>query len=89
MVALMGYDVPTYPRLTHDPTERTTSLDRPLSIGRAYRLREGADVALISIAESGPHGSLLEKYGLTAGHVVDTAHAPGAGLSPSDAGWRA
>jgi transketolase len=35
--------------------------------------------------ESGPNGALLEKYGLTAGHVVDAARALGAGAGVSDA----
>lgn len=163
MFALMEYDGPAYLRLTRDPTEVVISRDDPFSIGHACRLREGADITLIStggqtlraleaadvlasegisvdllhmptikpldveaivasarrtgrivtaedhsiigglggavaeavselypvpirrigirdvFGESGPNGALLEKYGLTAGHIVDAAHALGAG----------
>jgi transketolase len=161
MLALMEYDGPAYLRLTRDPTRVITPPHRPFSIGRAYRLREGTDVTLIStggqtirtlqaadllanegvradvlhvptikpldveaivasarrtgrvvtaedhsiigglggavaetlseiypvpikrvglrdvFGESGPNEALLEKYGLTAGHVVDAVHALG------------
>jgi transketolase len=167
MRALMEYDGPAYLRLTRDPTDVITPRDRPFTIGRAYRLREGTDVTLIStggqtirtlqaadmladegisaemlhvptikpldveaivesarrtgrvvtaedhsiigglggavaetlselyavpmrrvglrdvFGESGPNEALLEKYGLTAGHVVDAAHALGAGATVS------
>jgi transketolase len=165
MFALMEYDGPTYTRVTRDPTPVLTPRDRRFTLGRAYRMREGSDVSLIStgnqtlrtleaadilaregvhadvlhmptlkpldvdalvdsarrtgrvvtaedhsiigglggavaetlselypvpvrrvglrdvFGESGPNGALLEKYGLTAGHIVEAAHALGAGAA--------
>ena len=48
MHAMMEYDGPTYLRLTRDPSPVITPRDRPFEIGRAYVLREGTDVTLIS-----------------------------------------
>lgn len=162
MFALMEYDGPAYLRLTRDPSPTITPRERPFEIGRAYALRDGTDVTLIStgvqttrtleaadllaaegisacvlhvptikpldedaiveaarrtgrvvtaedhsiigglgsavaetlserypvpvrrvglrdvFGESGPNGALLEKYGLTAQHVVNAVHDLGA-----------
>lgn len=48
MMALMEYDGPAYLRLTRDPVRVITPRDRRFDIGRAYCLREGTDVTLIS-----------------------------------------
>ncbi len=48
MHAMMEHDGPTYLRLTRDPSPVITPRDRPFEIGRAYVLREGTDVTLIS-----------------------------------------
>jgi transketolase len=48
MSALMEHDGPAYLRLTRDASPVITPRDRPFEIGRAYLLREGSDVTLIS-----------------------------------------
>lgn len=48
MFALMEYDGPTYLRLTRDPSPVITPRGRSFQLGRAYRLREGTDITLIS-----------------------------------------
>ncbi len=168
MIALMEHDGPAYLRLTRDPVPTVTPRTRPFEIGRAYCLREGTDVSLIStgvqtirtleaaellategvsayvlhvpsikpldedaiveaarrtgrvvtaedhsiigglggavaetlserypvpvrrvglrdvFGESGPNDALLEKFGLTAQHVVAAAHAQGVRANYSD-----
>lgn len=168
MFALMEHDGPAYLRLTRDPVPLITPRDRPFQIGRAYCLREGADVTLIStgtqtirtleaaellaregissyvlhvptikpldedaiveaaqrtgrvvtaedhsiigglggavaetlserypapvrrvglrdvFGESGPNNALLQKFGLTARHVVEAAYAVGVGAHAAD-----
>ncbi|MDB5077124.1 MAG: Transketolase central region [Chloroflexi bacterium] len=48
MTALMEHDGPAYLRLTRDASPVITPRDRSFEIGRAYLLREGSDVTLIS-----------------------------------------
>ncbi len=48
MWALMEHRGPAYLRLTRDPSPVVTPRDRPFEIGRAYVMREGADVTLIA-----------------------------------------
>ncbi|HEY8686398.1 MAG TPA: transketolase C-terminal domain-containing protein, partial [Chloroflexota bacterium] len=76
MLALMEYDGPAYLRLTRDPTRVITPPKRPFSIGRAYRLREGTDVTLISTG--GQTIRTLEAADLLAneGLRADVLHVP-------------
>jgi transketolase len=48
MGAMMEHDGPAYVRVTREPSPVVTPRDRPFELGRAYVLREGDDVALIS-----------------------------------------
>jgi transketolase len=48
MHAIMEYDGPTYLRLTRDASPVITPRDQPFEIGRAYTMRVGSDVTLIS-----------------------------------------
>jgi transketolase len=48
MFAIMEHDGPVYLRLTRDASPVITPRERSFEIGRAYLLREGADVTLIA-----------------------------------------
>jgi transketolase len=48
MFALMEHHGPAYLRLTRDPSPTVTDPDRSFEIGRAYVVREGKDITLIS-----------------------------------------
>jgi transketolase len=48
MTAMMDYDGPMYLRLTRDPSPAVFPRDHVFEIGRAYLLRDGGDVGIIS-----------------------------------------
>jgi transketolase len=76
MHAIMQYDGPTYLRLTRDPSPVVTPHDRVFEVGRAYLLREGSDVTLISTGVQTVRtlqaAELLQAEGISA-HVL---HVP-------------
>lgn len=47
-VSLAGYDGPSYLRLSRESTPIFTEAERPFEIGRAYILRQGHDVTVVS-----------------------------------------
>ena len=76
MHAATAYNGPVYLRLTRDPSPVITPRDRAFEIGRAYLLREGSDVTLISTGVQAVRtleaADLLQAEGISA-HVL---HVP-------------
>ena len=48
MLAVSEFDGPVYLRLTRDPADVITPMDRPFELGRAVFLRRGADIGIIA-----------------------------------------
>ncbi|HEX8917224.1 MAG TPA: transketolase C-terminal domain-containing protein, partial [Chloroflexota bacterium] len=76
MWALMEHRGPAYIRLTRDPSPVIRPRDEPFTIGKAYVLREGSDISLISTgvqsARTMEAAEILEGKGVSA-HVL---HVP-------------
>jgi transketolase len=75
-IAIAKNGKPTYLRLARDATPIFTTAEAPFEIGRAYLLREGADVTIVSTGTMTYHAlvaaSLLEDMGIG----VDVVHCP-------------
>ena len=71
-----GYDGPVYVRLVRDATQRLFDDDYRFEVGRAVRVRDGRDVALIATGTQTPR--VVDAADLLAAHGIDALvlHVP-------------
>lgn len=84
ILAMADHRGPAYLRLTRDPSPRLFGTDYEFELGRTYRLRQGADVGIIS---TGPQSArALEAAELLVGDGIQAAvlHVPT--IKPLDTG---
>lgn len=74
--AIAKTDNPTYLRLTREKTPTFSTPDSPFEIGKAYVVREGSDVSIMSTGIMTPYALLAAKLLEEKGIIAEVVHVP-------------